>query len=186
VIEPHVDLIGFSDGELSDTEAATIRAHLRTCDACAASLFEVLELTARLSTLSAAGTESVVRHMPHEQLAFPNHLEPSSTGEDNMKPTSIQQMKRLMDARDLLRSAVAQCTTSIDSLRNALEHAQAALPAPVDEEAVGQITALGELLARLSHESLETCEACRGLAETLEVLTHEVTVHEEHIPARVS
>lgn len=182
--EPHVDLVGFSDGELSDAEADTIREHLRACDVCAASLFEVLELTARLSTLLAA--ESLERHVPRKRLAFPGHLAPSSAGGDSMKPESVQQMKRLMDARDLLRSAVAQYTTTIDSLRDALEHAQAALPVPVDEEATGQIMALRELVARLSHESLETREACTGLAETLEVLASEVTAHEEHIPAGVS
>lgn len=33
-----------------------------------------------------------------------------------MKPDSIQQMKRLMDARDLLRAALVQYTTSINTL----------------------------------------------------------------------
>ena len=103
-----------------------------------------------------------------------------------MKPESVQQMKRLLDARDFLRCAVAQCTTTIDSLRGGLEHAQAALPVPADEGATGEITALRELVARLSHESLGTCEAYRDLAETLEVLASEVTAHEEHIPAGVS
>ena len=187
--EPHVDLVGFADGELSNAEADAVRKHLRTCDACTAGLLEVLELTARLSTLSddtppALGTESLERHVPREQLAFPGRLTPFSAGEDSMKPESVQQMKRLMNARDLLRNAVAQCTTMIDSLRGALEHAQAALPA--DEDAVGQITALRELVARLSHETLGTCEACKSLAEMLEVLASEVTAHEEHIPAGVS
>lgn len=103
-----------------------------------------------------------------------------------MKLESIQQMKRLMDARDLLDSVVAQCTTMINSLRRALDHTETALTVPTDKEAIGQLAALHNFAVRLSHEVLGTCEACRSLAETLEVLASEVTVHEEHIPAGVS
>jgi hypothetical protein len=103
-----------------------------------------------------------------------------------MKPDSIQQMTRLMDARNLLRAAIVQYTTSINTLRGALEHTEAALTAPADEEAAGQILELRAFIARVSHESLGVCGACSALAETLEVLASEVTVREEHVPAGVS
>jgi hypothetical protein len=95
-------------------------------------------------------------------------------------------MKHLMEASHLLRNAVTQCAASIDSLSGALEQANASLPAPADKEVTGQIAALRELVERLSHETLETCQACKSLAETLEVLASEVTVNEEHIPAGLS
>ena len=103
-----------------------------------------------------------------------------------MKPESAQQVKRLLDARDLLRSASTQCTTMINSLRAALEHTQAALTVPLDEETAGQVAALRKFINQLSREALGTYETCRGLSETLEVLASEVTVLEEHTPAGVS
>jgi len=103
-----------------------------------------------------------------------------------MKPESVNQMKRLTDARDLLRNAGVQCSVTIDSLKKALEHAQAALTSTADEEATAQILTLREFIAQLSHGVIETRQACQNLAETLEVLASEVTAREEHIPAGVS
>lgn len=175
--EPHVDLVSFVDGELSDAEADSIRAHLRTCEVCVAGLSEVVQWTARLSTLPSPVTR---------ELAFRSPLTSSSVRENNMNPESVQQIKRLLDARDLLRNAAAQYTTTIHNLQGALEHTEAALTAPADEEATRQIDVLRESVEHLSREALGTCEACRVLAEILEVLVSEVTVHEEHIPAGVS
>jgi hypothetical protein len=132
------------------------------------------------------GEMQIARSTPPLPPQFPEGEPPSSQKEESMKPESIQQMKRLMDARDLLRSAIAQYTTSINTLKGALEHTEAALTAPPDEEAAGQITALREFVTRLSHESLGACETCSALAEILEVLASEVTVREEHVPAGVS
>lgn len=106
--------------------------------------------------------------------------------EESMKPESVQQMKRLMDTRDLLSRALAQYTASINTLKGVLEHTAATLTAHANEETPGQISALREFVARLSHESLGMCAACSALTETLEVLAREVTVHEEHVPAGVS
>lgn len=103
-----------------------------------------------------------------------------------MKPESIQQVKQFIDGRDLLHKAIFQYATFINTLKGALEHTERTLTASADREVHGQIIALRECVAHLSHESLGACVACSALAETLEVLASEVTAREEHVPAGVS
>ena len=85
MLELHMDLIGFVDGELSDARADEIREHLRTCEVCAALLCEELLLTARLSTLPGNGALGQAVPLsdtgdptPREHLAFSSLLAPSS------------------------------------------------------------------------------------------------------------
>lgn len=102
-----------------------------------------------------------------------------------MTPESVQQIKQLTEARDLLCEAVTQYTTAINTLHGALRHAESALSAlGANVEAVRQ--ELFALAARLPQGAREELEAFQALAETLEVLASEVTVREEHIPAGVS
>lgn len=103
-----------------------------------------------------------------------------------MKPDSIQQMKRYLEARDLLYGAVKQYVTSLGTLKRALDYVDVAMVLCRDNENEHQICRLRELVEGLSHTSVGTVEAFRTLTETLEVLANEVTVREEHVPAGVS
>jgi len=103
-----------------------------------------------------------------------------------MKTESVQHVKRLMVARDFLRSSVSQYTASINGLQAALDHAGTALAVSPDEEAARHLIELQAFVARLPQEARGALEMFYILAETLEVLASEVTAHEEHIPAGIS
>src|SRR4026207_1517353 len=45
------DLVSFADGELEEAAAGELRFHLRRCGACRIDLVDVVQLSARLSTL---------------------------------------------------------------------------------------------------------------------------------------
>ncbi len=100
-----------------------------------------------------------------------------------MKPESVKQMKRFLDARDLLHSAREQYETSIAALKGALDYADAAMAECCDEEAARQIVAMRACVAGMPRSALDTIDA---IAETMEALSHEVTASEEHLPAGVS
>lgn len=100
-----------------------------------------------------------------------------------MKPQSVKQLKQLLDARDLLRSAHEQYETSIGTLKGALDFADSAMVEHRDEEVAQQIKAMRELVASLPRAPFETIEVIAG---TLEAMAHEVTADEEHLPAGVS
>lgn len=51
------DLVAFVDGELDAEHATAFRVHLRCCDACQSKMIEAIELSARLSSMSATDGE---------------------------------------------------------------------------------------------------------------------------------
>jgi len=100
-----------------------------------------------------------------------------------MKPESVKQMKKFLDARDLLLNARDQYETSISALKSALVCADLAMTEYRDDEATRQIVVMREVVAGLPRTALDSIDA---IAETLEALATEVTAHEEHLPAGVS
>lgn len=104
----------------------------------------------------------------------------------SMRPESVQQIKRLMDARGLLHSAVEQYGTALSALQRALDCVDAILRECRDNESLRQISVLRELVQGLPSATHEAFEASRDLTEILAVLASEVTAHEEHVPAGIS
>ena len=100
-----------------------------------------------------------------------------------MKPESAKQMKKFLDARDLLHNAKEQYETSIAALKSALVCADLAMSECRDEEATRLIAVMRDVVAGLPHAALDSIDV---IAETLEALANEVTANEEHLPAGVS
>lgn len=100
-----------------------------------------------------------------------------------MKPSSVKQMKRFLDARDLLHSVHEQYETTLGAITGALDYAERAMGDCCDEEAVRQIASMRKLVADLPRAALDTLDA---IAETMEALAVEVSASEEHVAAGVS
>jgi len=100
-----------------------------------------------------------------------------------MKPESVKQMKRFLDARDLLHSARAQYETSVGALQRALDFASASMAEGYDEEAARQIVVTRALVEGLPRAAFDTIDE---IADTMAALAGEVTADEEHLPAGVS
>jgi hypothetical protein len=100
-----------------------------------------------------------------------------------MKADSAKQIKRFLDARDLLHSAREQYEIALGALRISLNYADAVMIDLRDKEATRQIVSMRELLAGPPLISLDTITA---IAETMVALSAEVSVNEEHVPAGVS
>jgi len=92
-----------------------------------------------------------------------------------MKPHAVKQMKRFLDARDLLLSAHEQYGTTIGAIKGALEYAEMAMGDISDEEAVRQIASLKKLVAELPRAAFDTLDA---IAETMGALAAEVAADE--------
>jgi hypothetical protein len=100
-----------------------------------------------------------------------------------MNAESAKQIKRFLDARDLLHGAREQYEIALSALRISLNYADAAMTDYRDDEATRQIASMRELLAGPLLISLDTIDV---IAETMVALSAEVSVNEEHVPAGVS
>jgi Mg2+ and Co2+ transporter CorA len=100
-----------------------------------------------------------------------------------MKPETVKQMKRFVDARDLLYSAHDQYETTLGAIKGALDYAERAMGDCSDEEALRQIASMRKLVADLPRAALDTLDA---IAETMGALAVEVSADEEHVAAGVS
>lgn len=100
-----------------------------------------------------------------------------------MKNETLKQMKRFLDARDLLVGAHEQYQGALGAIKGALDYADHAMAECSDPEAVQQIASLRKLLAEMPRVAFETLDA---IAETMEALSVEVSADEEHVAAGVS